>query len=67
MGFKAALEPTLNNAMMIVKEREKVMLLMGTGFPMTATWLNFSEEKMMNDVDIVSCGTRIRAARLALN
>ena len=39
MVFRAALEPMLISAMMIVMEREKRMLLIGTGVPITATYL----------------------------
>lgn len=66
MVFRAALEPMLINAMMIVMEREKRMLLMGTGVPITATCLNVSEENTMNDAGIIPCETRMRKARLGL-
>lgn len=42
MVFRAALEPMLINAMMTVMEREKRMLLTGTGVPITATCLDVS-------------------------
>lgn len=45
MVFKAALEPMLISAMMTVMEREKRMLLIGTGVPTTATCLEVSEAK----------------------
>ena len=66
MVFRAALEPILINAMMIVIEREKRMLLMGTGVPITATRSNVSENQASFHAHVVPCGTMMRKARLGL-
>ena len=49
MVLRAAVEPMLINAIMTRTEREKRMLLIGTGVPMTAIWAGVSSEGSMRD------------------
>lgn len=66
MVFRAALEPMLIIAMMIVMETEKRILLMGTGVPITVTLINVSGGNANVHAQTLPCGTMMRKARLGL-
>jgi hypothetical protein len=67
MVLRAAVEPMLINAIMTRTEREKRMLLMGTGVPMTAIWRDVSSTtKSRREPHNLPCGTRAKRVGLGL-
>lgn len=67
MVFRAALEPMLISAMMIVMEREKRMLLMGDGSSDYSDLFGVSKDKIIDHSHILPCGTTMRMAKLGLD